>query len=447
MLIFYYGLLLLATLCISDGVATFLVLCLVDFLLLKAIWEDYKPFVSWRKQKYKQLIKLNKLVKKPLLKKWKKASLLKRAYIIVAGLVGFALLILFAHLYLEVFLFNWNTTETTAKEDSSIRNLALAFLGTTSGIGALFGVYLAILRSEENTRQNKIANDQNKIAKSQADTAIEQSKAAIEQNRIANKQREIANEQSRAAHRQAKTAEEGLITDRINKATDGLGKLSDKDGEPVMVVRLGALYALERIAKDSERDHIQIIEILCAYIRTNSPNNIENDKRTRVREDIEEAVNIIGRREGWSQGKSRLQIEQTQGMRLQFYNCYLQGAELEHANLSGANFYNANLQGSWLNGANLSRARFFGLNINGAKLTGAKTNGAYARSGDFSGCETLTQEQINQMFLGVNVKLGKDAKLQKDLIHPQKDSKYDKIYDDEDAFMEAYREWLEETGN
>ncbi|MEO1700749.1 MAG: pentapeptide repeat-containing protein [Pseudomonadota bacterium] len=36
-------------------------------------------------------------------------------------------------------------------------------------------------------------------------------------------------------------------------------------------VRIGAIYALERIAQDSLRDHIQIMEILCAYIRENAP--------------------------------------------------------------------------------------------------------------------------------------------------------------------------------
>lgn len=35
-------------------------------------------------------------------------------------------------------------------------------------------------------------------------------------------------------------------------------------------VRLGALYALERISQDSERDNIQIMEIICAYLRENS---------------------------------------------------------------------------------------------------------------------------------------------------------------------------------
>ncbi len=128
------------------------------------------------------------------------------------------------------------------------------------GIGALFGVYLAILRSEENTRQNKIANDQNEIA---------------------NDQNEIT--------------EQGLITDRISKAVENLGKINQKD-EPILEIRIGAIYALERIAKDSERDHAQIMEILSAYIRTNSSNNNQKTPDAPLREDITIIIEIIRRR-------------------------------------------------------------------------------------------------------------------------------------------------------
>ena len=79
------------------------------------------------------------------------------------------------------------------------------------------------------------------------------------------------------SRRQTKTAEEGLITDRINKAVEMLGaeKTVKRDGkeftQPNLEVRIGAIYALERIAQDSDRDHVQIMEILCAYIRQNAP--------------------------------------------------------------------------------------------------------------------------------------------------------------------------------
>jgi hypothetical protein len=52
----------------------------------------------------------------------------------------------------------------------------------------------------------------------------------------------------------------GQITERFTRAIDQLG--SDK-----LDVRLGGIYALERIARDSSEDHPQVIEVLTAYVR------------------------------------------------------------------------------------------------------------------------------------------------------------------------------------
>ncbi|WP_238393902.1 hypothetical protein, partial [Rhodovulum sulfidophilum] len=88
------------------------------------------------------------------------------------------------------------------------------------------------------------------------------------------------------AQKQVKLAEQGLITDRLNKAVEGLGaektvkrRIAHPDGtteieettEPNIEVRIGAIYALERISRDSDRDHVNVMEILCAYIRQNAP--------------------------------------------------------------------------------------------------------------------------------------------------------------------------------
>ncbi|GIH97903.1 hypothetical protein ACFFMN_27895 [Planobispora siamensis] len=65
--------------------------------------------------------------------------------------------------------------------------------------------------------------------------------------------------------RNADTARQGHITDRYTKAIDQLG--SDK-----LDIRLGGIYALERIARDSRRDHPTIMEVLAAFIREHSRN-------------------------------------------------------------------------------------------------------------------------------------------------------------------------------
>jgi hypothetical protein len=80
----------------------------------------------------------------------------------------------------------------------------------------------------------------------------------------ANLQAQAANDQARAANEQARLAEQGHITDRFTKAIEQLG--SDK-----LEVRLGAIYALARVARDSQRDHGPIMETLTAYVREKTP--------------------------------------------------------------------------------------------------------------------------------------------------------------------------------
>ncbi len=425
MLIFYYGLLFLATLCISDGAATFLVLCIVDFLIGKAIWQDYEPFVTWRKKKYEQLIELKTWGSALFLEKWEEASLLKRTYIIVAGVVGFALSILFVHLYLEVLWISWNDIGG----DDKIRNLALAFIGTITGIGALFGVYLAILRSEELKRQN--------------DVAEEQSKTAIQQSKIANAQSRIANKQSQTANRQANTAEQGLITDRINKAVESLGKINGKD-EPLREVRLGALYALERIAQDSLRDHIRIMKIMCAYIRVSEQLGNSTDETKPVKEDIRAALIIIGKRGEWTEDQEHLKEEEKQKYKLDLRCCNLHNADLIDTNLSDGWLISATLEEAFLakaklNNADLARTNFTNATLNKTNFNNAYTRGAFAYEGDFSQCLNLTQEQLDDMFCGFDVVINKMDALEEF----DRPDHWPKTKLSEDAFIEKYKEWME----
>jgi uncharacterized protein YjbI with pentapeptide repeats len=64
-------------------------------------------------------------------------------------------------------------------------------------------------------------------------------------------------------------AYEGQITDRFSKSVT---LLENKD----LSIRLGGLYALERIAKDSPKDHSAIMEILCDFIREKSKEQRES---------------------------------------------------------------------------------------------------------------------------------------------------------------------------
>jgi hypothetical protein len=103
--------------------------------------------------------------------------------------------------------------------------------------------------------------------------------------------------------------EQRQITDRYTKAIEQLG--SGK-----LHVRLGGIYALERIAVDSARDHPTVVEVLSALLR-----------------DWLDEANLSG---AWL-GQANLS-----------------GVSLGQANLSGAQLGGADLSGARLNGADLS---------------------------------------------------------------------------------------------
>lgn len=98
-------------------------------------------------------------------------------------------------------------------------------------------------------------------------------------------------------HQTLRYQKEGHITDRINKAVEQLGaektvkvRGKDAEGKDITIeetkanleVRIGAILSLERIAQDSTRydrgrDHVRVMEILCAYVRENAPASSAQD--------------------------------------------------------------------------------------------------------------------------------------------------------------------------
>jgi hypothetical protein len=123
------------------------------------------------------------------------------------------------------------------------------------------------------------------------------------------------------------------VTDRYTKAIGQLG--SDK-----LDVRIGGIYALESVTRDSARDHPTVMEVLAAFVREHSheqvpPQDSGGPERERsTRPDVQAAVTVIGRREA-KRDTRRINLS---------------GADLTDATLT-----RANLRGATLTGANLYR--------------------------------------------------------------------------------------------
>ena len=225
-----------------------------------------------------------------------------------------------------------------------------------------------------------------------------------------------------AAERTTNAAEQGLITDRINTAVTGLGvektvKQTAPDGTTTentdanIDVRLGAVYALERLSQDSDRDHMQIMEILCAYIRTNAPWHPKTPGPFKgPRADIQAALTVIGRR-----APDKIDLERNKGFWLDLRDADLRGADLQDGDFEQAWFYHSNFQLAVLSRTNLKGADLDEANLSRAYLNktrfDAKTDledttfdKARVFKTDFSKT-SVTQMQLSQMFAGGDTSL------------------------------------------
>lgn len=123
---------------------------------------------------------------------------------------------------------------------------------------------------------------------------------------------------------------EGHVTDRYTKAVGQLGDASSP-------VRIGGVYALERIGNDSSKDRTTIIYVLGAFIR-------ERSKETRARqddpaEDVKAALRVAGRLLPITDAKLNLRdtdLRDTDLSHLPKDQLMLDGAKLEGARLPGA---------------------------------------------------------------------------------------------------------------
>jgi hypothetical protein len=178
------------------------------------------------------------------------------------------------------------------------------------------------------------------------------------------------------ASRTYRLSQQGQLTERYTKAIEQLG--SDK-----LDVRLGGIYALERIAVDSKRDHPTVVEVVSAFVREHGqppsqPSPIGGDANDEPTEpepmpttDVQAAVTVLCRLP-WRRDVSRGDLS---GAHLEGID--LRGADLERMILDGAHLEWADLIDADLRAADLRGAHLEGAYLQGADLEGAILAGAY----------------------------------------------------------------------
>jgi len=193
---------------------------------------------------------------------------------------------------------------------------------------------------------------------------------------------------------------EGQITDRFTKAIEQLGA-TDNDGKPKLELRLGGIYALERIARDSERDHWAIMEVLTAYVREHSQWKAANlpANQNPLAADIQAVVTVIRRHE-WRHEDGYLDLHGTNLHDAHLQHALLQHAYLWDARLVGAHLWDAHLEHAYLeyadlNRADLKRAYLTCADLTVADLTSAHLEGAHLEGADLKTAQGVTQAQVD----------------------------------------------------
>lgn len=187
----------------------------------------------------------------------------------------------------------------------------------------------------------------------------------------------------------------GQTTDRFTKALERLGSAD-------LYVRIGGVYALEQVLRDSVEHHANVVDVLVEFIRARTrltaPSQTHRDSTTHwgvhavalsampsvpdqpaePHSDIQAALTVL----------SRIPHRGRPTTSLNLTNLHLAGAKLARADFTGALLDRTNLTEAVLLRANLTRAE-----LNGANLTHAVLEEAnLARAGL---CETnLTNAQL-----------------------------------------------------
>ncbi|MFD8645457.1 pentapeptide repeat-containing protein [Streptomyces zaomyceticus] len=182
------------------------------------------------------------------------------------------------------------------------------------------------------------------------------------------------------AGKELQISEQGQITNRFNAAIGNLGSGS-------MDVRLGGIYALQRIMQDSVRDHSTVVSVLAAYVRRHAPVSGEGalPQQTGPAEpappaDVQAAMTVLADRLPSRDTGPALELQSTDLRGLKFriaagHRLAFRGAVFSFARLRGAAMANSDLRDALLDGTDLREAQLFYSDLTGAYMAGADLTG------------------------------------------------------------------------
>lgn len=219
-----------------------------------------------------------------------------------------------------------------------------------------------------------------------------------DQLKIAQQQLQDNRDQAEAVRKetneQLRIARDGQLTERFTRAVDQLGNEN-------LDVRLGGIYALDRIARDSEADMPTVVKVLAAFVRGHSPlpQSINGDEDGTGTSD---ASSDEGQPVPLSRRAADVQAALTALGRMKYrppVSIDLTETDLEYATLVAAHLAGANLKGAFLGSADLEGAHLKGANLWGAFLGGATLKHAHLEGADLQ-FANLKMTDLRHAYLG-----------------------------------------------
>lgn len=207
--------------------------------------------------------------------------------------------------------------------------------------------------------------------------------------------------------RQVQVTRQGQITDRFTAAVAQIG-------EQTTEVRIGGIYALERIARDSAMDRLTIVEVLTAFVRVHAALSPGTEERARPTDApsryeaarqaeagvplrnrapyIQTAITVLGRLPTPEANRVRGALARVDLRACDLGYADLPEIDLHYSDLTGALLRDANLQGADLTGVWFARAvlidaRMYQADLRSAVLWQALLDGADLRAADLTGAD------------------------------------------------------------
>ena len=244
----------------------------------------------------------------------------------------------------------------------------------------------------------------------------------------------VSERQAHTARTQSEIAERGLLNERYQKGAEMLGS-------EVLSVRLGGVYALQRLARENPKQyHIQVMRLFCAFVRhpigkyvaaaepirgepltasaeynagwdksvednrqstsyaEANKTDQQNREQNRVREDVQAIMEAIGTR-----NQVQIKLEQELEYVSKLSHADLRGLRIGDANLSGVELVEANLSDAVLLKVDLSSAKLYEADLSGANLSGANLTGALLSNANLSSINAHSADFSNACLISANL--------------------------------------------